>query len=83
MCFVGISLPIQSPRHFLLLVHQSMQDHEVHHMAQIQMDLHWFDSPPACALVPWDPAVLPTSKIYVLVIYNMNMSMPLRRHFHP
>lgn len=50
----------QSPRHFLLLVHQSMQDHEVHHMAQIQMDLHWFDSPPACALVPWDPAVLPT-----------------------
>lgn len=35
-----------------------MQDHEVHHLAQVQMDFHWSDSSSVGSLVPRDPVLL-------------------------
>lgn len=54
-----------------------MQDHEVHRLAQIQMDFHYIDSSSAGYLVLRDPVLLPTCKItYISETAILNFNPP-------
>lgn len=52
----------QPSRYVLPLVHKSMQDHEVHRMAQIQMALYWTHYSNIGDPVYWNPLVFLTCK---------------------
>lgn len=52
----------QSPRNVLLLVHQPMQNHEVHCVAKVQVPLHRTHPPHHRDPLYCHPAVLATGK---------------------
>lgn len=52
----------QSARNVILLVHQPMQDHEVHCVAKVQVSLHRTPPPPHSDPLYCHPALLATGK---------------------
>lgn len=58
----------QPSRYVLPLVHKSMQDHEIHNMAQIQMALHWTHYSHTGDPVYWNPLVFLPCKSFPDII---------------